>query len=82
MGTEVTMAQAKKAHEEGRRESRLPEDTRSHLRTARTEFTKSLEGLFPPGALEHGRNARREMLLAARSLIDHALERLEGAGEA
>ena len=76
------MAQTKKAPEEGRRESRLPEDTRSHLRAARKEFGQSLEGLLPAGFLEHTRTARREMLLAARSLIDHTLERLEEAGEA
>jgi len=76
------MAQAEKAREKGRRESRLPEDTRSHLRAARKAFGQSLEGLLPPGFLEPTRMARREMLLAARSLIDHALERLEEAGEA
>ncbi len=76
------MAQAKKAREEGPRESRLPEETRSHLRAARKEFGKSLEGLLPEGFLEHTRTARREILLAARSLIDHALKQLEEAGEA
>lgn len=76
------MAQAEKAREKGRRESRLPDDTRSHLRAARKAFGQSLEGLLPPGFLEPTRTARREMLLAARSLIDHALERLEEAGEA
>lgn len=76
------MAQTKKAPEEGRRESRLPEETRSHLRAARKEFGQSLEGLLPDGFLEHTRTARREMLLAARSLIDHALKQLEQVGEA
>jgi len=76
------MAQAEKAREKGRRESRLPEDTRSHLRAARKAFGESLEGLLPDGFLEHTRTARREMLLAGRSFIDHALERLEEAGEA
>ena len=76
------MAQTKKAPEEGRRESRLPEETRSHLWAARKAFGQSLEVLLPAGFREHTRTARREMLLAARSLIDHALERLEEAGEA
>lgn len=74
------MAQAEKAREKGRRESRLPEDTRSHLRAARKAFGQSLEGLLPAGFLEPTRTAQREMLLAARSLIDHALEQLEEAG--
>jgi hypothetical protein len=38
---------------------------------------KSVETLFPPGFLEHRRAARREMLLAARSLLDAALRRTE-----
>jgi hypothetical protein len=38
---------------------------------------QSVEGLFPPEFIEHRRAARREMLLAARSLIDHALKRMD-----
>ncbi len=60
----------------------LPEETREHLRTAREEMRKSVETLFPPGFLEHRRAARKEMLRAARSLIDHALKRLEEDGTA
>jgi hypothetical protein len=55
----------------------LPEETREHLRAAHAELRKSVEALFPPGFIEHRRAARREMLKAARSLIDHALKRLE-----
>lgn len=75
------MDQAKRGRE-GAWEGRLPEDTREHLRTARDEFRHSVEGLFPPEFLEHRRRARKEMLLAARSLIDHALKRMEEAGKA
>lgn len=55
----------------------IPEQARAHLRAARQELRKSIEALFPPEFVRHRRAARRELLLAARSLIDHALERLE-----
>jgi hypothetical protein len=55
----------------------LPEETRDHLNAAREEFRQSMEGLLPPEFLDHRRRARKEFLLAARSLIDHALERME-----
>ena len=54
----------------------LPEDTRQHLQAARQAFRESIEALFPAGFVEKRRIARREALLAARSLIDHALERM------
>ena len=56
---------------------RVPPEIHQHLRAARTEFRHSLQAMLPPEFVEHRRAARREMLLAARSLIDHALERLE-----
>jgi len=55
----------------------IPEETREHFKTAREEMRKSVETLFPPGFLEHRRAARKEMLLAARSLIDHALKKID-----
>jgi hypothetical protein len=55
----------------------IPEEAREHLKTARDEMRKSVETLFPPGFLEHRRAARKEMLLAARSLIDHALKTMD-----
>lgn len=54
-----------------------PEDTRQHMKAARSEIRESYMSLFPPKFVEHRRAARREMLLALRSLIDHALERME-----
>jgi len=54
-----------------------PEGTRQHLKAARSEIRESFKSLFPPEFVEHRRAARREMLLAARSLIDHTLERME-----
>lgn len=64
-----------KKHE--RRPPFLPEDSWQHLKAARREFRKGLEAFLPPEVRQHRDAARREMLLAARSLIDHALERLE-----
>jgi hypothetical protein len=58
-------------------ESKIPEETRQHMRAAREEFRKSMEGILPPGFVEHRRQARKEMLLAWRSMIDAKLERME-----
>jgi hypothetical protein len=59
-----------------------PEETREHLRSARKEMRESWEALFPPEFIAHRRAARREFLLAARTLIDHALERIEAREKA
>ncbi|MGD8760206.1 MAG: hypothetical protein PVJ07_08130 [Anaerolineales bacterium] len=55
----------------------LPEETRQHLEAARAAMRESVKSLFPPEFAEQRKKARREALLAARSLIDRALERLE-----
>lgn len=55
----------------------ISEETREHLRSARLEFRKSMEGILPPGFIEHHRKARKEMLLAWRSMIDASLEHME-----
>jgi hypothetical protein len=41
------------------------------------EARKSIQELIPPGFIEHRRAARKEMLLAMRSLLDAAIERTE-----
>jgi hypothetical protein len=38
---------------------------------------KSLEILLPEGFLEHRRSARREMLMAWRSMLDAAIHRMD-----
>ncbi len=58
-------------------EGKIPEETRQHFRAAREEFHKSIEGMLPPGFAEHHAKARKEMLLAWRSIIDASLERME-----
>lgn len=65
----------KEAPKEKRTGRWLPEETRQHLRSARHELRESWRTLFPPEFIEHRHAARREMLLAARTLIDRALER-------
>jgi len=54
-----------------------PEETCQHLKAARSEMRESFKSLFPPEFIEHRHTARREMLLAVRSLIDHTLERMQ-----
>jgi hypothetical protein len=48
-----------------------------HVKAAGDELRKGLASVVPPEVHEHGRAARREALLAARSVIDAALARLE-----
>ena len=55
----------------------IPEETREHYKKAREEFKKSVEGLLPAGFVEHRRAARREMLLAWRSMLDHAIKKMD-----
>ena len=63
--------------QEQTRKDYIPEETREHYRKARQEFRKSVEGLLPEGFVEHRRAARREMLLAWRSMIDHVLKKMD-----
>lgn len=56
----------------------IPDEAREHFREAREEMRMSWEGMFPPGFIEHRRKARKAMLLAWRSMIDSALDHLEG----
>jgi hypothetical protein len=58
-------------------EDEIPEEVRQHVRAAREEMRESVKAFLPPKFWEHGRKARKEMLLAWRSLIDTALERME-----
>ena len=62
-------------------EDEIPENVRQHVRAAREEMRESIKAFLPPGFIEHRRKARKEMLLAWRSLIDSALERMEDKKE-
>jgi hypothetical protein len=48
-----------------------------HVKAAGEELRKGFASFVPPDVHEHGRAARREALLAARSVIDAALARME-----
>ena len=58
-------------------EDQIPDEVRQHVRAAREEMRESMKAFLPPGFVQHRKNARREMLLAWRSLIDSALERMD-----
>lgn len=58
-------------------EDKIPEEVRQHVRAARQEMRESMKTFLPPGFIEHRKNARKEMLLAWRSLIDSALEHMD-----
>jgi hypothetical protein len=60
-----------------RMKDRIPEESREHYKKAHQEMRKSIRSLFPPEFVKHRRAAKREMLLAAQSLISHAIERIE-----
>ena len=68
---------AEKKTEGKARRTRIPEESREHIRAAREEFRESIRSLFPPEFVQHRRRARKEMLLAWRSAIDAALERID-----
>jgi hypothetical protein len=55
----------------------IPEEVRQHVRAAREEMRESIRAFLPPGFVEHRKKARKEMLLAWRSLIDSAIERMD-----
>ena len=53
------------------------EEAHEHMRAARKAFREGMESWLPPGFVQHKRAARREMLLAMRSLVDAAIEHME-----
>ena len=67
----------KTTHRNKAYETWIPDEARQHARSARDEMKKSMAALFPPEFVEHRRKARKEFLLAFRSMIDTAIERTE-----
>ena len=53
------------------------ENARQHMRNARAEMRESFNAFFPPEFVQHQRQARREMLLAWRSMLDRAIQRID-----
>ena len=62
-------------------EGEIPEEVRQHVRAARDEIRESVKAFLPPEFMEHRKKARKEMLLAFRSVIDAALEHMEEKGK-
>jgi DNA-binding MarR family transcriptional regulator len=52
-------------------------EAREHMKAAHSEMHKSIESLLPEGFVERRRKARKEMLLAVRSLVNAAIEKVE-----
>jgi|WetSurMetagenome_2_1015567.scaffolds.fasta_scaffold1152316_2 hypothetical protein len=52
-------------------------EAREHVKAARDSMRMSWEELIPRGFIEHRREAHREMLLAMRSLLDAAIDRVD-----
>jgi hypothetical protein len=77
VGEEGIMAERKKAVKEDKVRRWPPEETRQHVKSAHAEMREGIKSLFPSEFFTHQRAARREMLLAVRSLIDRAIERME-----
>ncbi len=65
-----------KTHHAAEMSPRIKE-ARDHARAAGASMRKGFEELIPHGFIEHRRAARKEMLLAMRSLLDAAIERME-----
>lgn len=62
---------------EKRQKHHIPEPAREHLKSARNEMRKGIEALLPPNFVENRRKIRKEMLMAAREVINHAIEHNE-----
>ncbi len=60
---------------------REPSEFVQHMKSAAEAMRKQWASLIPEEFWQYRREARREMLLALRSLVDAAIERLEGSAE-
>ncbi len=60
-----------------RQKRQVPPESQEHFRRAREEMWHAVDNLLPTGFVEHRRAAQREMLLAWRSLIDAAIQRMD-----
>ena len=59
----------------------IPQEARDHFGTARNEFKKGLDAMFPPEVKEHRQAAQREVLQGLKSLIDAALDKFDEVEE-
>jgi hypothetical protein len=68
---------AEKTTRQKKYESHIPDEAREHFHAARKEMREGVKTLLPKGFLEHRKGARREMLLAWRSMLDAAIQRMD-----
>ena len=59
----------------------IPEDAKDHFGTAKDEFKKGLDAMFPPEMKVHRQAAQKEVLKGLRSLIDAALDKFNEEDE-
>jgi len=55
------------------------EEARQHMKAARQAMRDTYESMLPPGYLESRRKARKEFLMAMRSMLDAAIEKVDKA---
>lgn len=55
----------------------ISQEAKDHFVSAREEFKKGLDAMFPPEVKEHRQAAQQEVLKGLRSLIDAALDKFE-----
>jgi hypothetical protein len=67
----------KKTESEKKFKREIPEEAREHYRNARQEMREAAKLLFPEGFIERRRAARKEMMLAVRSMLDAAIQKME-----
>ena len=53
----------------------ISEEAKGHFSSAKDEFKKGLDAIFPPSVKEHRQAAQKEVLMGLKSLIDAALEK-------
>jgi hypothetical protein len=56
-------------------------EVREHMRSAIHAWREGCKTLLPEGFLQKGKEGQKEALLALRSLINVAIDRLEGEGK-
>lgn len=66
---------------EAEKVQREPSEFVQHMKSAAKAMRKQWGSLIPEEFWQYRREARREMLLALRSLVDAAIERLERSEE-
>ena len=59
----------------------IPEEAKEHFSSAKDEFKKGLDAMFPPTVKEHRQAAQKEVLMGLRSLIDAALDKFADEDE-